>query len=201
VEDTVSILRGLKERYEVHHGVRITDNAIVAAAHMANKYISDRFMPDKAIDLIDEATAKIRMEIDSLPTELDELERRITHLEIDRQALKKEKDEASKQRLAKLEEELANLKEQSSAMRVAWQNEKDVIQNSRHIKEQIEEAKLEMTQAERLGDLTKASELKYGKLVELESSLKNANAKLEELQQTKRILKEEVDEEDIAVYA
>ncbi|PLX66418.1 MAG: ATP-dependent chaperone ClpB [Denitrovibrio sp.] len=198
VEDTVSILRGLKEKYEVHHGVRITDNAIVAAAHMANKYISDRFMPDKAIDLIDEATAKIRMEIDSLPTELDELERRITHLEIDRQALKKEKDSASKQRLEKLENELANLKEQASAMRVAWQNEKDIIQNSRHIKEQIEEAKHQMVQAERIGDLQKASELKYGKLVELENALKSANQKLEELQKTKRILKEEVDEEDIA---
>lgn len=165
---------------------------------MANKYISDRFMPDKAIDLIDEATAKIRMEIDSLPTELDELERRITHLEIDKQALKKEKDSASKQRLEKLEEELANLKEQASSMRVAWQNEKDVIQNARHIKEQIEESKVQMAQAERLGDLTKASELKYGKLVELENALKGANEKLEELQQTKRILKEEVDEEDIA---
>jgi ATP-dependent Clp protease ATP-binding subunit ClpB len=198
VEDTVSILRGLKERYEVHHGVRITDNALVAAAHMANKYISDRFMPDKAIDLIDEATAKIRMEIDSLPTELDELERRITHLEIDKQALKKEKDNASKQRLEKLEEELANLKEQAQSMRTAWQNEKDVIQNSTNIKEEIEKAKQEMAQAERLGDLQKASELKYGKLVELDEKLKNANAKLAELQQSKRILKEEVDEEDIA---
>jgi len=198
VEDTVSILRGLKERYEVHHGVRITDNAIVAAAHMANKYISDRFMPDKAIDLIDEATAKIRMEIDSLPTELDNLERRITHLEIDKQALKKEKDAASKQRLAKLEEELANLQEQATAMRVAWQNEKDIIQNARFIKEQIEEAKYQMASAERMGDLTKASELKYGKLVELENNLQSANAKLNELQGTKRILKEEVDEEDIA---
>ncbi|ADD68474.1 ATP-dependent chaperone ClpB [Denitrovibrio acetiphilus DSM 12809] len=198
VEDTVSILRGLKERYEVHHGVRITDNAIVAAAHMANKYISDRFMPDKAIDLIDEATAKIRMEIDSLPTELDELERRITHLEIDKQALKKEKDNASKQRLEKLENELANLKEQAQSMRAAWQNEKDVIQNVRHIKEQIEQTKHEMASAERLGDLTKASELKYSKLVELESRLQGANSKLSELQKNKRILKEEVDEEDIA---
>lgn len=198
VEDTVSILRGLKERYEVHHGVRITDNAIVAAAHMANKYISDRFMPDKAIDLIDEATARIRMEIDSLPTELDELERRITHLEIDRQALKKEKDSASRQRLEKLEKELADLKEQASAMRVSWQNEKDIIQSSRHIKEQIEQAKHELASAERMGDLAKASELKYGRLVELETSLKSANAKLEELQGSKRILKEEVDEEDIA---
>jgi ATP-dependent Clp protease ATP-binding subunit ClpB len=198
VEDTVSILRGLKERYEVHHGVRITDNAIVAAAHMANKYISDRYMPDKAIDLIDEATAKIRMEIDSLPTDLDDMERRITHLEIDKQALKKEKDAASKQRLEKLEEELANLKEQASTMRVAWQNEKDVIQNARHIKEQIEQTKHELASAERHGDLNKASELKYGKLVELEASLKGANSKLEELQQSKRILKEEVDEEDIA---
>ena len=198
VEDTVSILRGLKERYEVHHGVRITDNAIVAAAHLANKYISDRFMPDKAIDLIDEATARIRMEIDSLPTELDELERRITHLEIDRQALKKEKDQASRQRLEKLEKELADLKEEASAMRAAWQNEKDIIQNSRQIKEQIEHAKYEMAAAERAGDLQRASELKYGKLVELEKNLSAANARLEELQQSKRILKEEVDEEDIA---
>jgi len=198
VEDTVSILRGLKDRYEVHHGVRIKDSAIVAAAHLANKYISDRFMPDKAIDLIDEATAKVRMEIDSLPTELDEMERRITHLEIDRQALKKEKDAASKNRLDKLEAELANIKEQASAMRAAWQNEKDVITNTRAIKEQIEEAKHEMTSAERIGDLGKASEIKYGKLVELENNLKNSNKKLEELQQSKRILKEEVDEEDIA---
>jgi len=198
VEDTVSILRGLKERYEVHHGVRITDNAIVAAAHMANKYISDRFMPDKAIDLIDEATARIRMEIDSLPTELDEMERRITHLEIDKQALKKEKDNASKQRLEKLEQELANQKEQAQSMRAAWQNEKDVIQNARYIKEEIEKTKIEMAQAERLGDLTKASELKYSKLVELEAKLKSATEKLNDLQQNKRILKEEVDEEDIA---
>jgi ATP-dependent Clp protease ATP-binding subunit ClpB len=198
VEDTVSILRGLKERYEVHHGVRITDNAIVAAAHLANKYISDRFMPDKAIDLIDEATAKVRMEIDSMPTELDELERKIIQLEIDRQALKKEKDAASKQRLEKLELELANLKEQTSGLKAAWQNEKEIIQNVRNIKEQIEQAKHEMAQAERMGDLTKASEIKYGKIVELEQNLKLADEDLAELQESRRMLKEEVDEEDIA---
>jgi ATP-dependent Clp protease ATP-binding subunit ClpB len=198
VEDTVSILRGLKERYEVHHGVRIQDNALVAAAHLANKYIADRFMPDKAIDLIDEATAKVRMEIDSMPTELDELERKITQLEIDRQALKKEKDNASVQRLEKLEQELANLKEQTSGMRAAWQNEKDIIQNVRDIKEKIEQAKYQMSQAERLGDLTKASEIKYGTLVQLEQDLKLADQDLTELQHSKRMLKEEVDEEDIA---
>jgi len=198
VEDTVSILRGLKERYEVHHGVRITDNALVAAAHLANKYIADRFMPDKAIDLIDEATAKVRMEIDSVPTELDELERKIIQFEIDRQALKKESDNASRQRLEKLEAELANLKEQTAGMRASWQNEKDIIQNVRDIKERIESTKQEMAQAERKGDLTKASELKYGTLVELESELKLADDDLTELQQSRRMLKEEVDEEDIA---
>ncbi|MGE4318122.1 MAG: ATP-dependent chaperone ClpB [Deferribacterales bacterium] len=198
VEDTVSILRGLKEKYEVHHGVRIKDSALVAAAHLANKYISDRFMPDKAIDLIDEATAKLRMEIDSLPTELDELERKITQHEIDKQALKKEKDAASVQRLEKLEKELANLKEQASAMRMAWQNEKDVIQKVRTIKEQIEQAKYEMQNAERVGDLNKAAEIKYSRLVDLERQMSDANAKLTEMQNGKRMLKEEVDEEDIA---
>lgn len=198
VEDTVSILRGLKERYEVHHGVRIKDSALVAAAHLADKYISDRFMPDKAIDLIDEATAKLRMEIDSLPTELDELERKITQHEIDKQALKKEQDAASRQRLEKLEGELANLKEQASAMRIAWQNEKNVIQQVRTIKEHIEQAKTDMAQAERLGDLTKASEIKYGTLVQLQKEMDDANLKLTELQKGKRMLKEEVDEEDIA---
>lgn len=198
VEDTVSILRGLKERYEVHHGVRIKDSALVAAAHLADKYISDRYMPDKAIDLIDEATAKLRMEIDSLPTELDELERKITQLEIDRQALKKEQDAASKQRLEKLEKELANLKEQATGMRAAWQNEKSIIQNVRTIKEQIEQAKHDMAQAERVGDLNRASEIKYGTLVELQKKMEGANANLTEIQKHKRMLKEEVDEEDIA---
>lgn len=198
VEDTVSILRGLKERYEIHHGVRIKDSALVAAAHMANKYISDRFMPDKAIDLIDEATAKLRMEIDSVPTELDELERKITQYEIDKQALKKEKDTASVQRLEKLDRELANMKENASAMRMTYQNEKNIIQNVRTINEQIEQSKIEMAQAERYGDLTKASEIKYGRLVALEKQMTDANAKLNGLQNGKRMLKEEVDEEDIA---
>jgi len=198
VEDTVSILRGLKEKYEVHHGVKITDGAIVAAAHLADKYISDRYMPDKAIDLIDEATAKLRMEIDSLPTELDELERKLRQLEIEKQAIKKEKDEAGKMRLEKIEREISNLSERIAKLKAHWQNEKELIQQSRDIKKQIEDAKTRMQNAERNGNLEEASQIKYGELVELEQKLNGVNSKLKEIQSDKKMLKEEVDEEDIA---
>ena len=198
VEDTVSILRGLKEKYEIHHGVRIKDGALVAAAHLANKYISDRFMPDKAIDLIDEATARLRMEIDSMPAELDELERRARQLEIERQALKKESDAASKTRCENIEKELGDLKEKIATLSTQWNNEKNVIQQSRDIKEEIESTKHQAEMAERSGDLEKASQLKYGKLVELNKKLEDVTEKMKEIQHGKAMLKEEVDEEDIA---
>jgi ATP-dependent Clp protease ATP-binding subunit ClpB len=198
VEDTVSILRGLKEKYEVHHGVRIKDSALVAAAHLAKKYISDRFMPDKAIDLIDEATAKLRMEIDSLPTELDEIERKITQLEIEKQALKRESDNASKIRLGKLDEELANLKGEAERLRAHWSNEKGLIKKSREIKEKIEEEKHLMNKAEREGNFALASEIKYSRLVQLDKEIEEINRQLLEIQTDKKMLKEEVDEEDIA---
>lgn len=198
VEDTVSILRGLKEKYEVHHGVKITDSAIIAASHLADKYISDRYMPDKAIDLIDEATAKLRMEIDSLPTELDELERKLRQLEIEKQAIKKEKDKGSKTRLEKLESEISNLSEKISRLKTHWQNEKYYIQQSREIKKQIEESKIRMQNAERDGNLEEASQIKYGKLVELHKQLEETNSKLKEIQSDNKMLKEDVDEEDIA---
>ena len=198
VEDTVSILRGLKEKYEIHHGVRIKDGALVAAAHLANKYISDRFMPDKAIDLIDEATARLRMEIDSMPAELDELERRARQLEIERQALKKESDAASKTRCENIEKELGDLKEKIATLSTQWNNEKNVIQQSRDIKEEIDSTKHQAEMAERSGDLEKASQLKYGKLVELNKKLEDVTEKMKEIQHGKAMLKEEVDEEDIA---
>ena len=198
VEDTVSILRGLKEKYEIHHGVRIKDGALVAAAHLANKYISDRFMPDKAIDLIDEATARLRMEIDSMPAELDELERRARQLEIERQALKKESDAASKTRCENIEKELGDLKEKIATLSTQWNNEKNVIQQSRDIKEEIENTKHQAEMAERSGDLEKASQLKYGKLVELNKKLEEVTEKMKDIQHGKAMLKEEVDEEDIA---
>ena len=198
VEDTVSILRGLKEKYEIHHGVRIKDGALVAAAHLANKYISDRFMPDKAIDLIDEATARLRMEIDSMPAELDELERRARQLEIERQALKKESDAASKTRCENIEKELGDLKEKIATLSTQWNNEKNVIQQSRDIKEEIETTKHQAEMAERSGDLEKASQLKYGKLVELNKKLEEVTEKMKDIQHGKAMLKEEVDEEDIA---
>ena len=198
VEDTISILRGLKERYEIHHGVRIKDSALVAAAHLANKYITDRFMPDKAIDLIDEATAKLRMEIDSMPQELDELERRFRQLEVERQALKKEKDNASKIRYDKIENEIANLNDKISVIRTKWNNEKDVIFKVRDIKEKIEDTKHQAFNAERTGDFEVASVLKYGKLVELEKELETYDAKIASIQAGTPLLKEEVDEEDIA---
>src|SRR5271156_1642806 len=172
VEDTISILRGLKERYEVHHGVRIKDAALVAAAVLSNRYITDRFLPDKAIDLVDEAAAKLRTEIDSMPADLDEILRRIMQLEIEREALKKESDAASKDRLKKIEKELADLKAQSDALRAQWQAEKQKVQHLREIREEIEKTKVEVEQAERQYDLNKAAQLKYGKLHELERQLK-----------------------------
>ncbi len=198
VEDTVSILRGLKERYEIHHGVKIKDGALVAAAYLANKYISDRFMPDKAIDLIDEATARLRMEIDSMPTELDELERRHRQLEIERQALKKENDAASISRCQNVEKEISELKEKIATLSAQWKSEKEIIQESRNIKEEIEQTKVDMEKAERIGDFAKASELKYGKLVELENKSNTIVEKMKDIQHGKPMLKEEVDEEDIA---
>lgn len=198
VEETISILRGLKERYEVHHGVRIQDSAVVAAATLSDRYISDRFLPDKAIDLIDEAGSRLRMEIDSKPAELDEIDRKIMQLEIEREALRKEKDEASKERLQRLEKELAEFQEESDRMKVHWQLERDAIQEIRQQKERIEQTKLEMEQAERHADLERAARLRYGQLAELEAQLKESEARLRELQADQRMLKEEVDAEDIA---
>jgi len=198
VEDTISILRGLKERYEVHHGVRIQDSALVAAAMLSHRYISGRFLPDKAIDLIDEAASKLRMEIDSLPSELDEVERKIMQLEIEREALRKEKDKASQERLEHLERELADLKEQSAAMRAHWQREKEAIQAIRSTKEQIEATRLEIERAQRAADYARASELQYGVLVRLEKDLAQQEARLAELQKDHKMLKEEVGEDDVA---
>jgi ATP-dependent Clp protease ATP-binding subunit ClpB len=198
VEDTISILRGLKERYEVHHGVRIKDSALVAAAVLSNRYITDRFLPDKAIDLVDEAAAKLRTEIDSMPAELDEISRRVMQLEIEREALKKEKDRASQERLAKLEKELADLKANGDALKAQWQTEKDAVQHLRDLREQIEQTKVAVEQAERQYDLNRAAELKYGKLNELERQLKAEEARLHEQKAAHRLIKEEVGEEDIA---
>jgi ATP-dependent Clp protease ATP-binding subunit ClpB len=198
VEDTISILRGLRERYEVHHGVRIKDSALVAAAVLSNRYISDRFLPDKAIDLVDEAAAKLRTEIDSMPTELDEILRRQMQLEIEREALKKEKDPASKERLAKLEKELADMKGQAEALKAQWQAEKDAVQSLRTLREQIDQTKLRIEQAERAYDLNKAAELKYGTLIELEKKLRAEEERLSQKQGQSKLIKEEVDEEDIA---
>ncbi|MBA3353360.1 MAG: ATP-dependent chaperone ClpB, partial [Blastocatellia bacterium] len=198
VEDTIAILRGLKERYEVHHGVRIKDAAIVAAATLSNRYITDRFLPDKAIDLIDEAASRIRIEIDSLPQEIDVLEREILQLEIERQALSRETDEKSKARLEDIEKRIADLNEKSSAMKAKWQSEKDEIEKMRTAKEQLEEAKLHLEQARQGGDLTKAAELQYGRIPEIEKLLESERARLEELQADGVFLKEEVDEEDVA---
>lgn len=198
VEDTIAILRGLKERYEVHHGVRIKDSALIAAAVLSDRYISDRFLPDKAIDLIDEAASRLRIEIDSMPTEIDELERKIKQLEIEEQALKKEKDKASKDRMDKIKKDLSVLKEKSSVMKLHWMQEKEAIKDIRSLKEEIEKTRLSADQAEREADLAKAAELRYGKLLELNKSLEEKNKKLEELQKNQKMLKEEVDEEDIA---
>ncbi len=196
VEDTIAILRGLKERYEVHHGVRIKDAALVAAAVLSNRYITGRFLPDKAIDLVDEAGSRLRMEIDSMPVELDTIERRLRQLEIERQALKK--DPAAGATLKKLEKEIADLQEQSKGLRTHWQKEKEIISSSRKIKEELDTLKSEEKQAERSGDLAKASEIRYGKTPALQKSLADWNEKLATLQKSTRMLKEEVDEEDIA---
>lgn len=198
VEDTISILRGLKEKYEVHHGVRIKDSALVAAATLSHRYITDRFLPDKAIDLVDEATSRLRIEIDSMPAEIDDIQRKITQLEIEKEALKKEKDQASKDRLEKLQEELNELKPQTNAMIAHWEKEKGTISKIREIKEKLESTRSEAQMAERQGDLTKAAELKYGTLIELEKSLNEENKILEEFQGEQKMLKEEVDSEDIA---
>jgi len=198
VEDTISILRGLKERYEVHHGVRIKDSALVAAAVLSNRYISDRFLPDKAIDLVDEAAARLRTEIDSMPSELDEILRRVMQLEIEREALKKEKDAASRERLAKLEKELADLKAEGDALQARWQAEKQTVTRLRSLREQIEQTKVEMEQAERAYDLNRAAELKYGKLADLERRLQAESGEFAKKQAQSPLIKEEVGEEDIA---
>jgi ATP-dependent Clp protease ATP-binding subunit ClpB len=198
VEDTISILRGLRERYEIHHGVRIKDSALVAAAVLSNRYITDRFLPDKAIDLVDEAAAKLRTEIDSMPADLDEILRRIMQLEIEREALKKESDTASKDRLKKIEKEIADLKSDSDALKAQWQAEKEGVQKLRTLREQLDQTRVEIEKAERQYDLNRAAELKYGKLTELERKLKTEESRLAEKQSGKRLLKEEVDEEDIA---
>jgi ATP-dependent Clp protease ATP-binding subunit ClpB len=198
VEDTIAILRGLKERYEVHHGVRITDNAIVAAATLSNRYIGDRFLPDKAIDLIDEAASRLRIEIDSLPQEIDEVERRIMQLEIERQALGRESDPESKERLQRLEVELANLREKSSGMKAQWQGEKAAIQEIRGRKEKLDELKVELDRAQRTGDLARAAELQYGTIPALQKEIADSDAHLAELQKKSKFLKEEVDADDVA---
>ena len=198
VEDTIAILRGLKERYEVHHGVRIKDSAIVAAAMLSQRYITDRFLPDKAIDLIDEAAAGLRMEIDSLPSEIDEIERRIMQLEIERQALKKESDAHSRERLGQIEKELGGLREQSNTLKAHWQTEKEAIGKIRKIKEQIDQLKTEEQRYERAGDLARVAEIRYGKLSAAEKELKVAQDRLAELQKDHPMLKEEVGEEEIA---
>jgi ATP-dependent Clp protease ATP-binding subunit ClpB len=196
VEDTIAILRGLKERYEVHHGVRIKDSAIVAAATLSHRYITDRFLPDKAIDLIDEAAASLRIQIDSLPTQIDELERRATQLEIEKQALKKEDDPNSKERLATIERELAGIRERTNALKAAWKQEKDLIARQRQLKEQIEHLRIEEQTAERKGNLQRVAEIRYSLIRQAEQELQKITAQLESKGQ--RMLKEEVDEEDVA---
>ena len=198
VEDTIAILRGLKEKYEVHHGVKITDSALIVAARLSNRYISDRFLPDKAIDLIDEAASKLRIEIDSLPTEIDEIERRIRQLEIEREALKKESDPVVRDRIKKLEQELVELQRKSQELKEHWHKEKDVIQKIREIKTEIEKAKIEEPQAERSGDLARVAEIRYGSLPALQRELDQETQRMGELQKNRKMLKEEVDEEDVA---
>ncbi len=198
VEDTIGILRGLKERYEVYHGVRIKDSALVAAAMLSSRYVAGRFLPDKAIDLIDEAASRLRIEIDSMPVEIDEVERRIKQLEIERAALKKETDKASRERLEKLERELADLRERSEAMKAHWHREKEHIDRIRQLNSEIDAAKNEADRAERDGALERAAELRYGRIVELQKEMEAENVKLAELQSDRKMLKEEVDEEDIA---
>lgn len=198
VEETISILRGLKEKYEVHHGVKIKDSALIAAATLSNRYITDRYLPDKAIDLIDEAASRIRIEIDSMPEEIDELERRITQLEIEKQALKKEKDKGSRERLEKLNKELENLKEKSHSLKARWQKEKELIETMNKLKEEVDNLKVEEQQAERRGDLEKVAEIRYGQLIATQKKIEEVSRKLAELQKKGKMLKEEVDEEDVA---
>jgi len=198
VEDTVAILRGLKERYEVHHGVRIKDDALIAAARLSDRYIGGRFLPDKAIDLIDEAGSRLRIEIDSLPQEIDEVERRITQLEIEKQALTQEKDPAARERLRGIEEELAELQEESAGMKAGWQAEKEAITRIQNLKEKVDELKLEAERATRSGNLNRAAELQYGEIPGTEQALEVAEARLKELQAQEKFLREEVDADDIA---
>jgi ATP-dependent Clp protease ATP-binding subunit ClpB len=198
VEDTISILRGLREKYEVHHGVRITDGALIAAAKLSNRYITDRFLPDKAIDLIDEAASKLRIEIDSLPEEIDQLMRRIRQLEIEKVGIAREQDEASKERLSRIDEELKRLKEEDKDLRKHWEQEKAIIKETRALKEQIEHARVEEQKAERMGDLGKVSEIRYGMMRELTNKLQAARTRLADVQKHRAMLKEEVTEEDIA---
>jgi len=198
VEDTISILRGLKERYEVHHGVKIKDSALISAAALSHRYITDRFLPDKAIDLIDESASKLRMEIDSMPIELDEIERKLRQFEIERQAVKREDTRESKEKLDKIQKEMADLQGKRDELRAQWLSEKEIIAKIREHKEHIEKTKIESEKAEREGDLTRAAELRYGKLLDLQKALENENQKLVEVQKRRKMLKEEVDDEDIA---
>ncbi|MDP2973184.1 MAG: AAA family ATPase, partial [Deltaproteobacteria bacterium] len=198
VEDTIAILRGLKERYEVHHGVKIKDSALIAASMLSYRYISDRFLPDKAVDLIDEAASRLRIEIDSVPMEIDEVQRRVMQLEIERQALKKEQDKASVERLKKLEEELTGLKNEVQEKKLKWEKEKKAISRIQQIKEQMEKTKQMMKEAEREADYSKLAELQYGEMIHLEKEQKREEEKLAELQREGKMLKEEVDEEDVA---
>ncbi len=198
VEDTIAILRGIRERYEVHHGVRIQDSALVAAATLSDRYIADRFLPDKAVDLVDEAASRLKIELDSMPTEIDQLERQAMQLEMERQALSKEKDAASLERLSKVEREMADVREQADGLKAKWQNEKAVIDRASHAQEAIEQVKIEIEKAQREGDLGRASELQYGRLPDFEEKLRLAQADLHENQSGSRILDEEVTEEDIA---
>ncbi|MDP1588698.1 MAG: AAA family ATPase, partial [Prosthecobacter sp.] len=198
VEDTIAILRGLKERYEVHHGVRIQDNAIIAAASLSNRYITDRFLPDKAIDLVDEAASRIKIELDSMPTEIDVIERQIMQDEMERQALKKEKDAASKARLEKLERETADLKEKSAALKAQWMKEKESVDAGRKVKEEIDRLRTEQEQAQRRGDFGRAGEIQYGLIPDLEKKLQAAPTENREPRTANTLLREEVTEEDIA---
>jgi len=198
VEDTIAILRGLKERYEVHHGVRIKDSAIVAAATLSHRYITDRFLPDKAVDLIDESASRLRIELDSMPSEIDAIDRRIIQLKIELQSLKKESDKTAKERRDKIEKEIADLQEKMDQMKVHWSGEKDIIKKIQNIKSRIESLKTEEANAQRDGNLEKAAEIRYGKLVALDKELQNEQKKLEDIQKNNQMLKEEVDAEDVA---
>ena len=197
-EDTIAILRGIRDRYEVHHGVRIKDSALVAAATLSDRYISDRFLPDKAVDLIDEAASRLKIELESLPTEIDQLERQSVQLEMERQALQKEKDDANRNRLKKVEKEIADLKEQADALRAQWQNEKSVIDRANVVQEELEQLRTELEQAQREGNLGRASQIQYGLIPDKDGALKAATAELQKMQNANRLLKEEVTEEDIA---